>query len=581
MANFYQDNSDISFHLNNMDLSKIVAMREKDFTEKEFFPESPADKKEAIENYAMIMDVIGDIAGNFIAPRAPKVDEESAQFFDGEVHYAKGTQEAIDQLRKADLMGFTLPRRFGGLNLPKVLYSMAIEMVSRADAALMNIFGLQEIAETIYRFGSEDQKERFLPRFANGEVLGAMALTEPDAGSDLQAVNLKGSIVAHQEGDEKWYLNGVKRFITNGCAEISLVMARSEEGSTGGRGISLFIYERDKNMRIRRIEDKLGIHGSPTCEMQFDNAPAELIGQRRMGLIKYTMALMNGARLAVSAQALGIAEAAYREADNYAQSRIQFGKPIRQIPAVTEMLLDMKVALEAGRTFLYETSRLVDMKEGLEEAIEQHPERKQELQEDYKRYTKYATLFTPALKAYVTEMANKVCYDALQIHGGNGYMRDFNIERHVRDVRITNIYEGTTQLQVIAAVGGVISGAIFERLDDYEKENDFSKIADIHSKAQELRKYLEQALTYLKEKNDKAYQEYHERRLVEMGNDIIISYLLCMDALKNDRKKVVAHLFITKALPRVQSCLHYILSGDITAIEFSDAVISRAKVQES
>lgn len=568
MANFYQDNEDILFHLKNMDLSKIIAMREDNFTQKATFPEAPVDYKDAIDNYEKVLEITGEIAGDFIAPRAPDVDEQGATFNDGEVIYAKGTSEAIDRLRKADLMGFTLPRKFEGLNLPKTIYAMTIEMVSRADAGLMNIFGLQEISDTIYRFGSEDQKKRFLPRFSRGEVLGAMALTEPDAGSDLQAVALTAT-----EKDGKWYLNGVKRFITNGCAEISLVLARSEEGSSGGRGLSLFIYERDKTMRIRRIEDKLGIHGSPTCEMQFNNSPCELIGQRRFGLIKYTMALMNGARLAVAAQALGIAEAAYREADSYAKTRAQFGKPIREIPAIYEMLSDMKVSLEAGRSFLYEAARLVDIKEGLEETIEHHPELKTKMQEELKRYTKYAALFTPALKAYTTEMGNQVCYDALQIHGGNGFMRDFNIERHVRDVRVTNIYEGTTQLQVIAAIGGVVSGVLFERLDDYEKENDFSSVSDIHTKAKELRNYLEKALNYLKEKNDKAYQEYNERRLVEIGNDVIMSYLLCIDALKSDRKKVIAHLFISKALPRVKASMEFILSGDHSVAEFRETVI--------
>ncbi|MFA6408626.1 MAG: acyl-CoA dehydrogenase family protein [Gammaproteobacteria bacterium] len=568
MSNFYEDNKDIAFHLKNMDLTKIVQMREDNFAQKASFPEAPVDYKDAIDNYEKVLEITGEIAGEFIAPRAPDVDEQGAEFKDGEVIYAKGTSEAIDRLRKADLMGFTLPRKYMGLNLPKTIYAMAIEMVSRADAGLMNIFGLQEISDTIYRFGSEDQKERFLPRFSRGEVLGAMALTEPDAGSDLQAVTLMAT-----EKDGKWYLNGVKRFITNGCAEISLVLARSEEGSSGGRGLSLFIYERDKTMRIRRIEDKLGIHGSPTCEMQFNNSPCELIGQRRFGLIKYTMALMNGARLAVAAQALGIAEAAYREADSYAKTRIQFGKPIREIPAIYEMLTDMKVSLEAGRSFLYEAARLVDIKEGLEETIEHHPERKAELQEEQKRYTKYAALFTPALKAYTTEMGNQVCYDALQIHGGNGFMRDFNIERHVRDVRVTNIYEGTTQLQVVAAIGGVVSGVLFERLDDYEKQNDFSSVSDIHTKAKELRSYLEKALNYLKERNDKAYQEYHERRLVEMGNDVIMSYLLCIDALKLDRKKIIAHLFISKAIPRVKASMEFILSGDHSVAEFRESVI--------
>ena len=353
MLNFYRDNNDILFHIKNMDFSKIVKIKEDNFAEKDLFPEAPQDVSDAVDNYDRTLEIVGEIAGAFIAPRAADVDKEGATFSDGEVYYAKGTLEAIDRLKKAELMGVTLPRCYGGLNIPKTIYSMMIEIVSRADAALMNIFGLQEIAETIYRFGNEDQKQRYLPRFCKGEVLGSMALTEPDAGSDLQAVALK----AYQKGSGKWYLNGVKRFITNGCAEISLVMAHSEPEISGGRGISLFIYERDKNMRIRRIEEKLGIHGSPTCEMQFNDAPAELLGQRKFGLIKYTMSLMNGARLAVAAQAVGIAEAAYRDADNYAASRIQFGKPIRNILAVQEMLTDMRIAIEAGRTFLYETSR--------------------------------------------------------------------------------------------------------------------------------------------------------------------------------------------------------------------------------
>lgn len=552
-----------------MDLSDIVKMREHDFAEKNNFPEAPADLSDAIDNYERVLEIVGEISGEFIAPRAAQVDKDGAQLIDGEVHFAQGTRESIDRLRKSDLMGFTIPRKFGGLNLPKTIYSLAIEMVSRADAALMNIFGLQEIAETIYRFGNEDQKERYLPRFCRGEVLGAMDLTEPDAGSDLQAVALR----ATEGAGGIWYLKGVKRFITNGCAEVSLVLARSEEGLSGGRGLSLFIYERDGNMRIRRIEDKLGIHGSPTCELQFNNAKAELLGQRRFGLIKYTMALMNGARLGVSAQALGIAEAAFREANSYAATRIQFGKPIKAFSAIYEMLTNMQVAIEAGRSLLCETSRIVDIKESLEELIEHHPERKTELQDTAKLYTKYAALFTPALKAYVTEMANQVCYDSLQIHGGSGYMKDFAIERLARDARITNIYEGTTQLQIVAAIGGVITGVIFERIAEYEKNNDFTSIGDIYNKTQELRRMLELSLQQIKNKNDKCYQEYHERRLVEMGTDLIIAYLLCIDALKADRKKIVAHIFINKALARSRASSEQILSGDTALIEFYGQVI--------
>lgn len=569
MSNFFRDNDDILFHLKNMDLSSIVNMREHGFAQKKEFPEAPTDLADAIDNYERVLEIVGEIAGDFIAPRAVQVDLDGAKLINGEVEFAKGTSESIDRLKKSDLMGFTIPRRFGGLNLPKTIYSLAIEMVSRADASLMNIFGLQEIAETIYRFGTEDQKQRYLPRFCRGEVLGAMALTEPDAGSDLPAV----ALAAREGADGNWYLNGVKRFITNGCAQISLVLARSEESLSGARGLSLFIYEREGNMRIRRIEDKLGIHGSPTCEMQFNNAKAELIGQRRFGLIKYTMALMNGARLGVSAQALGIAEAAYREADAYAASRIQFGKPIRLFSPVYEMLTEMKVAIEAGRTLLCETSRIVDIKESLEEIIEEHPERKTELNEQLKLYSKYAALFTPALKAYVTEMANKVCYDALQIHGGSGYMRDFPVERLVRDSRITNIYEGTTQLQIVAAIGGVITGVIFERIAEYEKNNDFSPIPDLFEKTQMLKKNLVLSLDHIRNKGDKSYQEYHERRLVELGTDVIIAYLMCIDALKSERKKVVAHAFITKALARSQGTTAYILSNDTVTLEFHGTII--------
>jgi len=552
-----------------MDISRIVNLREENFIEKDILPEAPVDVEDAVDNYDKVLEIVGEIAGEFIAPRTSDVDKEGVRLINGEVSYAQGTKDAIDRLKKSDLTGITLPRKYGGLNFPKTIYAIAIEIISRADAALMNIFGLQEIAETIYKFGSEDQKKRYLPRFSNGEVMGSMALTEPDAGSDLQSITLS----AHQKDDGKWYLNGVKRFITNGNAQISLVMARSEPGVTGGRGISLFIYERNNNMRIRRVEDKLGIHGSPTCELQFDNASAELLGQRKFGLVKYTMSLMNGARLAVVAQALGVAEAAYREAHSYAKSRIQFGKPIGEITAIYEMLTDMKVAIESGRSFLYEAARIVDIKECIEETIEHHPEQKADLQEDLKRYTKYAALFTPALKTYLTEKANKICYDALQIHGGSGYTKDYSVERLTRDVRITNIYEGTTQLQVLAAIGGIVSGVIFDILNEYESDYDFSAIADGFNQAKELRSYLETAIVYIQEKEDKLYQEYHERRLVEMGNDTIISFLLCIDALKSDRKKKVAQLFIAKALPRCMAMRDYILSGDRSMLEFHGDVV--------
>ncbi len=559
MSNFYKDNPDILFHFQNMDLSRVIDLREDNFSEKGKFPEAPVSREDALDNYLRILDIVGDIAGEFIAPRAADVDVEGAHFENGEVTYAKGTTEALERLKKADLLGFTLPRRYGGTNMPKTVYSAAIEIIARADAALTNLFGLQEIAETIYKYGTEDQLRRYLPRFCSGEVSGSMALTEPDAGSDLQVISLKAS-----QGDNgQWLLNGVKRFITNGCGNVSLVMARSEKEISGGRGISLFIYERDKNMRIRRIEHKLGIHGSPTCELQFNNAEAELLGKRKLGLIRYTMSLMNGARLGISAQAVGIAEAAFRESDKYAEERVQFNRPIRDFSAVYEMLTDMKTSIEAGRSLLYETSRIVDIKEGLEEAAKNHPEDKNDLRAETSLYTKYAALFTPITKAYTTEMANKVCYDAIQIHGGVGFTSEFNVERHFRDVRITNIYEGTTQLQIVAAIGGIVSGVIFERLDEYEN-NDFSTVPELYKKAQEFRKHLEDSVAYVKDKHSPEFQEFHAGRLVDLAIDTILSYLLCMDALHSERKKKVADLFIQKAAIRIQANKNFIKADDGT-----------------
>ena len=570
MSNFFDDNPDIRFYLETMDLRRVLDLKEDGYAEKEAFPFAPVDYDDALDNCQHVLRIVGEIAGEFIAPRARDVDREGARFEHGQVHYAKGTQEALERLSQADLMGFTLPRKYGGINMPKTVYSMAIEMVSRADAALMNLFGLQEIADTIYKFGSEAQREQYLPRFCSGEAGGAMALTEPDAGSDLQAVRLK----AVQTEDGQWRLEGVKRFITNGCADISLVMARSEAGSSSGRGLSLFIYERDDRMTIRRIEDKLGIHGSPTCEIQFKQAPAELLGQRKMGLIKYTLSLMNGARLGVAAQAVGIAEAAYRAAAKYAGERIQFKKPIREFCAVSELLTEMKVEIEACRSFLYETSRVVDLKEGLEEQQEKHPEHRKELKADVKKYTRYASLLTPMIKARASESANSISYKALQIHGGVGYTKDFDVERFVRDARITNIYEGTTQLQIVAAIGGVMTGAAGEILDEYEKNHDFGAVSDLADRARTLRTRLEQGVELVKAEHDHVFQEFHAARLVEMATDALMGYLLCADSLQSERKHTVANVFFQGATLRAQANLAFIQSRDRTLLESQEAILN-------
>ena len=573
MSNFFEDNADIGFHLQTMDLERVVDLKEHGFAEKDAFAYAPEDQEDALDNYRRVLQIVGEIAADFIAPRAHLVDQEGARFRDGCVQYAQGTRESLQRLAQADLMGFTLPRKYGGINMPKTIYSMAIEMVSRADASLMNLFGLQEIADTISKFGTEEQKKKYLPRFCSGEASGAMALTEPDAGSDLQAVRLKAVL----EDDGQWYLDGVKRFITNGCADISLVMARSEPGSSGGRGLSLFIYERDETMKIRRIEDKLGIHGSPTCEIQFNHAPVELLGRRKMGLIKYTMSLMNGARLGVAAQAVGIAEASYRAAAKYASERTQFKQPIRRFAAVYEMLTEMKVEIEACRSLLYETSRVVDIAEGLEERMEQDPAAKGQLRADVKKYTRYASLLTPMIKGRASESANRVSYDALQIHGGVGYTKDFDVERYTRDARITNIYEGTTQLQVVAAIGGVMTGVVFDLLDDYENRYDFEAVAGLRAQARELRRRLEQGVEVVKEEHDHVFQELHAGRLVEMATDVVLAYLLCVDALQTARKQKVARLFIQGADLRSLAGLELIRSRDRSLIEYHEAIIDGAE----
>ncbi|RLB70919.1 MAG: acyl-CoA dehydrogenase [Deltaproteobacteria bacterium] len=577
MANFYRDNADILFHMKHMDLSRIIDLKEDGFAEKDAYPYAPQDEADARDNYDRVLEIVGEIAGEIAAPRAREVDEEGATFADGVVTYPKGIREAVARINQADLAGFTMPRRYGGINMPMTIFSSAIEIVSRADASLMLVFGLQGLSDTICKFGSEDQKERFLPRFATGEIVGSMALTEPDSGSDLQSAMLKAS----QDENGVWRLNGVKRFITNGCGDISLVMARSEEGTTSGRGLSLFIYERDENMKVRRIEHKLGITGSPTCELQFTNARAELLGKRKLGLIKYTIYLMNGARLAVAAQSVGIAEAAYREAYAYANERVQFKKPIRDFAVVAEMLTEMKVAIEAARCLVYETSRIVDIKEGIEDRIEKHPERSADLKDDLKRYTRFASLFTPLAKGFSAEMANKVCYDAIQVHGGVGFTKEFDVERHYRDARITNIYEGTTQLQVVAALGGVIGGVVSERLNEYEEDSDFSVIPELFQPVQKMRTQLEMAISHIKEKGDAAYQEFHATRLVMMTADVVNSYLLCRNALLSERKKTVAKLYISKALHRVKSSLDYILADDYSFLELHKAVIDAEEVIES
>jgi len=567
MPNFFADNDDIRFHLDHLDLSEIVRLREKDFRERDEYDYAPADDSDALDNYRKVLTLLGELAADRIAARAPQVDKEGTRLEHGKVHYARGIETAIRELSQADLMGITLPRKYGGLNFPGPIYSMAIEIVSRADASLMTVFGLQDIAETIHSFADDGIKRKYLPKFCSGEVTGAMVLTEPDAGSDLQAVMLRAT---EDKDDGVWRLSGVKRFISNGCGHVLLVLARSEEGTRDARGLSLFLCEAGEGVRIRRIEDKLGIKGSPTCEIQFTNAPAILIGKRRMGLIRYVMALMNGARLGIAGQAVGIAEASFQAARDFARSREQFGKKIRDFPAVRDLLVKMRVTLEAMRTLTYETARVVELDHLLEEWIDsgeiKDPDELKRQKERQARHKRWAALLTPIDKYYTTERVQTIASDAIQIHGGSGYMKDYDVERHFRDARITNIYEGTSQLQVVAAIGSITSGQFHGYVESL-----FDRVLGSapQEKIDELRRRMVSAgacVDYLKSQ-PQPYQDLHAREMVELAVLLIVSLLLLETAKHTEHKGLVADKFLADALPEIDRLAVSIRSGDSLAVD--------------
>ncbi|HHJ53131.1 MAG TPA: acyl-CoA dehydrogenase [Caldithrix abyssi] len=572
MPNFFTDNKDLLFQFNKLNLEEVVSILEHDYKEAGQYNYAPRDYQDAIDNYYKVLEIVGDIAANIVAPNAADVDIEGSHLENGKVRYAKGIQLALEKLSQAELMGFTLPRRYGGLNFPTTIYIMAIEMISRADASLMNIFGLQDIAETIKKFGNEDQKAEYLPQFASGKATGAMALTEPDAGSDLQAVKLQ----AYQDEQGQWRLRGVKRFITNGGGDILLVLARSEPGTKDGRGLSMFVCYGDDTVKVRRIENKLGIHGSPTCELQFNDTPAELVGKRKFGLIKYVMDLMNGARLGVSAQAMGIAQAAYEEALEYAKAREQFGKPIYEIPAVTNMLIDMRVTLESDRSLLYATSYWVDMRDKLDEKIQELKAEGKDASEyiaRQKQAAKIAALLTPMAKYVITEDANKIAYDALQIHGGTGYMKEFRVERLARDARITNIYEGTSQLQIVAAIGGVINDILADHFAEREKKSykgNLQRLADILKTIREI--FLD-SLNFVHEKDDKYFQDVAAKDLVELYSYLFVGYQLLDEAEMDARKVFIANRYITNALAKARKNAEEIKNETFSDLLHADEIL--------
>lgn len=556
MSNFYNDNPDLKHHLSHPLMRKIVEMKERNFSDAEKFDYAPLDYEDAMDSYEKVLEIAGEISGEIVAQNAEDVDHEGPHVVDGHVVYAKGTQKNLDALVKAGLMGISLPRRYKGLNFSLVPYIMAADMVSRADAGFVNIWGLQDCAETIYEFADEDQRQRFLPRVCAGETM-AMDLTEPDAGSDLQAVMLKAT---YNEADGTWRLNGVKRFITNGDGHIALVLARSEEGSHDGRGLSMFIYDRnDGGVTVRRIENKMGIKGSPTCELVFKNAKAELCGARRMGLIKYVMALMNGARLGIAAQSVGVSEAAYREALSYAHDRKQFGKPIIEFPAVFEMISLMKAKLDASRSLLYETTRFVDVYKIYEDIARERsltPEERQEM----KKYQRLADAFTPMAKGMGSEFCNQNAYDAVQVHGGSGFMKDYACERIYRDARITSIYEGTTQLQVVAAIRHVTTGTYLNQINAYAAEEYAPETSELKERLVKMTALYEEALKTVVDNKNTEYTDFHARRLVEMAGHIIMGYLLLGDTTRNEKFLKSANVYVNFGEAEVEKHHKFIMS---------------------
>lgn len=554
MANFYLDNPSLKHHLNHPLMKRIVELKERNFADKDKYDYAPVDFEDAMDSYDKVLEIVGEICGDIVAPNAEGVDHDGPTVKDGRVTYAPGTQQNLEATIKAGLMGISMPRRYNGLNFPIVPYIMAADIVSRADAGFENLWGLQDCAETLYEFGNEDQRQRYIPRVCAGETM-SMDLTEPDAGSDLQSVMLKAT---YNEKDGYWYLNGVKRFITNGDADIHLVLARSEEGTKDGRGLSMFIYDKKNGgVNVRRIENKMGIKGSPTCELVFKNAKAELCGDRKLGLIKYVMALMNGARLGIMAQAVGLSEAAYREGEAYAKERRQFGKAIIEFPAVYEMVALMRAKADASRAMLYETARFVDIYKALDDISKERKLTPEERAEQ-KRYAKLADAFTPMGKGMTTEFANQNAYDAIQIHGGSGFMKDYACERIYRDARITNIYEGTTQLQVVAAIRHVTTGTYLNRIREYEAMEYKPELEALKKRLMAMTELYAQMVQTVVDSKDNEYIDFQARRLVESGAHVIFGYLLLQDTNACDSFHRSAEVYINYGEAEINKNFHFI-----------------------
>ncbi len=570
MANFFSDNKDLQFHLQHPAMRKIVELKERGFAEKELYDYAPQDFDDAMDSYRRVLEIAGEVCGDVIAPNAEGVDHEGPRVVNDHVEYASGTVENMKAIVDAGLSGLTLPRKYDGLNFPLVCFVMANEMVARADAGFENIWGLQDCAETLNEFASEEIKQKFLPWVSAGATC-AMDLTEPDAGSDLGAVMLRAT---WSEERQTWLLNGVKRFITNGDGDVSLVLARTEEGTTDARGLSMLVYDkRDGGVKVRRIENKLGIKGSPTCELVFTDAPAQLVGDRKMGLIKYVMSLMNAARLGIGAQSVGTCEAAYREALKYAHERAQFGKPIIQFAAISEMLSNMKAKLQGARALLYETTRFVEIYKQYTHISHERPLEAEERQE-MKFYTRLADGFTPLVKLFSSEYANQLAYDAIQIHGGSGFMKDYPCERIYRDARIMNIYEGTSQLQVVAAINAVTKGTFMEQIERYAAATYCEAMQPVVAKLRELTAKFAEMVERVEagDKEKPGFKDFHARRLVETAGHIIITYLLARQAGECADYVNSARIFAKLAEGKIAEAHTYIINSSLEDVDLFKVV---------
>ena len=572
MANFYKDNKALQYHLRHPLMEKIVGMKERDYTQSQEFDYAPVDYEDAIDSYDKILEITGEITAETIAPNAESVDKEGPHHANGRVAYASKTQENLDVTRKAGLYGVSMPRKYGGLNLPNVTFSMMSEMIAQADAGFQNIWSLQSCIDTLFEAGDEDQFERYIPRVCNGETM-SMDLTEPDAGSDLQSVMLKAT---YSEKDGCYLLNGVKRFITNGDSNIHLVLARSEEGTKDGRGLSMFIYDkRQGGVNVRHIEHKLGIHGSPTCELTYKNAKAELCGETRLGLIKYVMALMNSARLGIAAQSVGLGQEAYNEALKYASERQQFHKRIIEFPAVYDMLSRMKAKIDAGRSLLYMTARYVDIYKCLEDIQRERPLTPEERAE-CKKYSRLADAFTPLAKGMNSEYANQNAYDAISIHGGSGFIMEYKCQRLYRDARIFSIYEGTTQLQVVAAIRYITNGTYLTIMKEMLENEVSEDLKPLQNTVRTLVELYEQSINYVKGANNQEVQDFLARRLYDMTGDIMMSLLILDDATH------APHLFTQSANVYVHAAEEDVIGKSVYVKNFieEDLVNFRAKAKE-